>query len=72
MSGLYITRFIDKLQQLDLKGAKEFVCPIQEAKNLHSDITKLLLELEHSKTAPKTTESDLPDSIQIEVDGGSF
>lgn len=72
MSGLYITRFIDKLQQLDLKGSREFVWPIQEAKNLHNDITKLLLELEHSKTEPKTTESNLSDSLKIEVDGGSF
>jgi len=68
MSGLYIKKFIDRLQQLELKGSRDFVCPIADAKNLHNDITRLLLDLEHAKTnTPKSEET-----ITVEIGGGSF
>ena len=66
MSGLYIRKFIDRLQQADLKGQKDFVCPIADAKNLHNDITRLLLDLE---AVQKTQE---PETITVELGGGSF
>lgn len=70
MSGLYINRFIDKLQQLELKGSRDFVCTIQEAKNLHNDITRLLIDLDNAKNTTTTTVET--QTIQVEVDGGSF
>ena len=66
MSGLYIRRFIDRLQQAELKGQKDFVCPIADAKNLHNDITRLLLDLE---AVQKTQE---PEIVTVELGGGSF
>jgi len=66
MSGLYIRKFIDRLQQADLKGQKDFVCPIADAKNLHNDITKLLLDLE---AVQKNQE---PETVTVELGGGSF
>lgn len=68
MSGLYIRKFIDRVQQAELKGQKDFICPIAEAKNLHNDITKLLLDLEAVKTTGNSTE----ESITVELEGGSF
>jgi len=68
MSGLYIRKFIDRLQQAELKGQKDFVCPVADAKNLHNDITRLLLDLEAVKQA--TEQSDQP--ITVELEGGSF
>lgn len=67
MSGLYIRRFIDRLQQCELKGQKDFICPIADAKNLHNDITRLLLDLEAVKN--KTQSDEL---VQIELGGGDF
>lgn len=59
---------MDRLQQLELKGSRDFVCPISDAKNLHNDITRLLLDLENAKTsAPKSEET-----ITVEIGGGSF
>jgi len=67
MSGLYIRKFIDRLQQCELKGQKDFSCPIADAKNLHNDITRLLLDLEAVKQSSQTEEV-----VQIELGGGEF
>lgn len=67
MSGLYIRKFIDRLQQCELKGQKDFSCPIADAKNLHNDITRLLLDLEAVKN---NTQSD--QVVQVELGGGDF
>jgi len=68
MSGLYIRKFIDRLQQCELRGQKDFICPIADAKNLHNDITRLLLDLE----AVQQAKADTPDAITVELEGGSF
>lgn len=70
MSGLYIKRFIDRLQQLELQGQREFRCPMQDAKNLHNDITRLLADIqalhEHQSVQPTN------EITEIKMDGGSF
>ena len=43
---IHITNFIDKIKFFDSKNSKDFVMPLREAKNLHADITKLLLVLQ--------------------------
>jgi hypothetical protein len=68
MSGLYIKRFIDRLQSFESRGAKDFSCPIQDAKNLHADITKLLIDLEQAKNQPLSQEQ----VITVQMEGGSF
>lgn len=68
MSRLYITRFMDRLQQLESRGAKDFSCPMHDAKQLHSDITKLLLDLEQLRTQAQAGE----EVIRVEMEGGSF
>ena len=68
MSGLYIRKFIDRLQQCELKGQKDFICPLADAKNLHNDITKLLLDVD----ALRDEKSSQPETITVEVGGGSF
>ena len=68
MSGLYIRKFVDRLQQYELKGQKDFSCPIADAKNLHNDITKLLLDLEALREAGQQQEQ----VIQVELGGGDF
>ena len=68
MSGLYIRKFMDRLQQLELKGSRDFICPLADAKNLHSDITRLLLDLETVRN--NTTENN--ETIVVEIGGGDF
>jgi len=64
MSGIHIKRFIDRLNDLQASGAKDYVMTMHDARNLHSDITKLLLD-----TRESTTTNDV---VNIEVKGGSF
>lgn len=68
MSNLYIKKFVDRLQHFELRGAKDFQCPLQDAKMLHTEITRLLLDLEQAKSQPQPTS----EVIQVEMHGGSF
>lgn len=67
MSGLYIRKFIDRVQACDSKGVNDFVWPLTDAKNLHGDITKLLLDIELLQQN-KTSE----EVVQVEVTGGDW
>lgn len=64
MSGLHIKRFIDRLNDLQASGAKDYTMTMHDARNLHSDITKLLLDTRESHPTE--------DVVNIEVKGGSF
>ena len=67
MSGLYIRKFIDRVQACDSKGVNDFVWPLADAKNLHGDITKLLLDIEVLQKARNSEEV-----VQVEVSGGDW
>jgi hypothetical protein len=67
VSGLYIRKFIDRVAQCDATNAQDFVWNMQDAKNLHGDITKLLLDIELLK---KNNATEQP--TEIEVDGGTW
>jgi len=68
MSGLYIKKFVDRLQHFESRGTKDFSCPLHDAKMLHSEITKLLLDIEQLRTQPQPTS----EVITVEMQGGSF
>jgi len=67
MSGLYIRKFIDRVAQCEATGANDFIWSMQDAKNLHGDITKLLLDI-------RLLQSNLTEETptEIEVDGGNW
>ena len=67
MSGLYIRKFIDRVAQCDATGAQDFVWKMQDAKNLHGDITKLLLDIQ---LLQDKTQEQIP--TEIEIDGGNW
>lgn len=64
MSGIHIKRFIDRLNDLQASGAKDYTMTMHDARNLHSDITKLLID-----TRELTSSEDV---VNVEVKGGSF
>jgi hypothetical protein len=68
MSNLYIKKFVDRLQHFEMRGGKDFNCSLQDAKMLHTEITRLLLDLEQARTQPQTNDS----TITVEMQGGSF
>lgn len=67
--SVHIKKFIDRLQHFESRGVKEFNCDINDAKNLHRDITRLLLELNELKERPVAAD---PEVVTVELDGGSF
>lgn len=68
MSRPHIAKFIDRLQHFEHRGAKEFSCPLPDAKNLQADIMRLLLDIEQLREQIQQGES----KITVEMQGGSF
>jgi hypothetical protein len=69
MNYIHIRRFIERLQGFEARNAKDFICSVRDAKDLHSDITRLLLDIqENSSQKPQQT----PEVITVNVSGGSF
>jgi hypothetical protein len=65
--SLHINRFIDLIKAQDSRGGRDVTLSLRDAKDLHADITKLLLVLEQLRTDGKTDEV-----IKIELTGGTF
>jgi hypothetical protein len=64
---IHIQRFVEKLQGFDARGSKDFSMSMRDAKDLHADITKLLLALQ-------TNHADAPQDevIEVQITGGKF
>lgn len=67
---LHLNKFIDRVQGLEARGSRDFVMPMAEAKGLHADITRLLLEL-HDLREQKISPSQ-EEVITVKMNGGSF
>ena len=67
--SLHIQRFVDRLRGQEARGLKDFVMSMTDAKDLHADITRLLLELQGLKESSPTSEQEV---ITIKMDGGTF
>jgi hypothetical protein len=67
--SLHINRFVDAIKAHESRGQRDFTMSLRDAKDLHSDITKLLLTLEvlHTQSSVSKTEA-----ITVELNGGSF
>lgn len=65
--SLHISRFIDNIKAHESRGSRDFVMSMRDAKDLHADITKLLLSLQSAQDQ-RYSES----TTTIEFTGGSF
>jgi len=63
---IHINNFIDKIKALESQNSKNFNMSMREAKDLHADITKLLLALQelHSSAPQQNV-----DTIQVKFSG---
>jgi hypothetical protein len=67
---LHINKFIDKIKAVESRSQRDLIMTINEARDLHADITKLLLSLQVLREqAPATSTEPM---TNIEVAGGSF
>lgn len=67
--SLHIQKFVDRLRGFEARGAKEFMMSINDAKDLHADITRLFVALEVLRAVPAEPEDKV---VQLNIDGGSF
>lgn len=65
--SIHINRFIDNVKAHESRGAKDFVIPMRDAKDLHADITKLLLVVTQLQQ-----DSQKEQVITVELSGKSF
>ena len=63
---IHIQRFVERLQGFDARGSKDFLMSMRDAKDLHADITKLLLVLQNNQT------NALDEVIEVQITGGKF
>ena len=63
---IHIQRFIERLQGFDAKGSQNFMMTMRDAKDLHADITKLLLVLQDKQT------NNADEVIEVQITGGKF
>jgi hypothetical protein len=67
--SIHINRFIDLIKAQESRGGRDVSMSLKDAKDLHSDITKLLLVVE---TLRERQNADRDDVIKVELTGGTF
>ena len=66
--SLHINRFVDRLRAAEGKQQRDIIMTLNEARDLHGDITKLLLIIQELREQ----QAAQPQIQTIEVEGGSF
>ena len=68
--SLHLQKFIDRVRGHEARGSKDFIMTMSEAKDMHADITRLLLELHDLRE--KNSKSVAEEVITVQLGGGSF
>ena len=68
--SIHISKFVDRIKASEARQQRDVVLTVAEARDLHADITKLLLALQESVQNPPATTNNEP--INIEIGGGTF
>lgn len=67
---MHLQKFVDRVRGQEARGARDLVMTMNEARDLHADITRLLLALQSLQEQQiKTATADI---IQVEIQGGQF
>lgn len=68
--SIHLQKFIDRIQGFEARGAKDFTMPMADAKGMHADLTRILLELTTLKEAVVAARED--EVVSVKMEGGSF
>ena len=68
--SLHLQRFVDRVQGNESRGAKDFVMSMSDARAMHAELTRLLLEVNELRAAAAQKQQD--EVITVEVRGASF
>jgi hypothetical protein len=67
---MHLQKFVDRVRGHEARGARDFVMTMTEAKDLHADITRLLLQLQDLQAQAVKNRGD--EVIQVQIGGGQF
>jgi hypothetical protein len=67
---MHINRFVDSIKAHESRQQRDFVMSMRDAKDLHADITKLLLVVQQLQAQVLDQQQD--SVVSVEVQGGSF
>ena len=67
---IHLQKFVDRVRGHEARGARDFVMSMTDAKDLHADITRLLIDLQTLRET--TVNPPQEDVITVQMDGGSF
>ena len=68
--SLHLQKFVDRVRGHEARGSKDFVMTLAEAKDMHADITRLLLELHDLRE--QISKPAVEEVITVQIGGGSF
>ncbi len=68
--SIHINRFVDSVKAHEARGQRDFMMPLRDAKDLHSDITKLLLLVTDLQTRIMAAQQQ--EVITVELGGKDF
>ena len=66
---LHINKFVDKLKAAEGRALREVTMSLSEARDLHADITRLLVIVQDLH---EQRQQNIADATDLEVDGGRF
>jgi hypothetical protein len=69
---IHLTKFIERVQGQQARGAKDFIMSLKDAQDLHADISRLLLELQALREHTVQTLQKDNEVITVKMDGGTF
>ncbi len=73
--SIHLQKYIDRVRGFEARGAREFTMSIQDAKDVHADITRLLLDMQNLRDALRdavAAQEQDPQVITVKMDGGAF
>jgi len=68
--SLHINRFVDSVKAHEARAQRDFIMPMKDAKDLHADITKLLLAVTNLQT--QLLDAQKQQTFTVEVAGKDF
>ncbi len=68
--SMHINRFVDSIKAHEARQQRDFVMSMRDAKDLHGDITKLLLIVQQLQA--QALDQQQASVVSVEVQGGSF
>lgn len=69
--SIHINKFIDRVKANESRGQRDLIMTMAEAKDLHSDITKLLLHIQ-ALASQQQSSGNSQQILEVEVKGGTF